>query len=158
MFIACRLCYQESIIRSVRFSVRCESQKQSHAYPSISIFKMSFWRLIFLLTAVKAREARHNTIDKTTEDDIKQFESERPHIELKKGLNMGNHTSAKSLQSYVAEKIGSGYVGVAVNIQNYSPFLLTDVQKNVLWGYTVFSTFQFCNHFHKGSQGSRVPN
>ena len=114
--------------------------------------------MIFLLSAVKAREARHNTIDKTTEDDIKQFESERPNIELKKGLNMGNHTSAKSLQSYVAEKIGSAYVGVAVNIQNYSPFLLTDVQKNVIYGYTVFSTFQFCNNFHKGSQGSRVPN
>ena len=120
---------------------------------------MSVWRLIFLLSAVKAnRESRHNKIDKTTEDDIRQFESERPNIELKKGLNMGNHTSAKSLQSYVAEKIGSAYVGVAVNIQNYSPFLLTDVQKNVIWGYTVFSTFQFCNHFHKGSQGSRVPN
>ena len=114
--------------------------------------------MIFLLSAVKAREARHNTIDKTTEDDIKQFESERPNIELKKGLNMGDHTSAKSLQSYVAEKIGSAYVGVAVNIQNYSPFLLTDVQNNVIWGYTVFSTFQFCNNFHKGSQGSSVPN
>ena len=115
--------------------------------------------MIFLLSAVKAREARHNTIDKTTEDDIKQFESERPNIELKKGLNMGNHTSAKSLQSYVAEKIGSAYVGVAVNIQNYSPFLLTDVQKNVIWGYTVFSTFQFwkCNHFHK-YQGSQIRN
>ena len=99
--------------------------------------------MLFLLSAVKAREARHNKIDKTTKDDIRQFESERPNIELEKGLNMGDHTSAKSLQSEVAAKIGSEYVGVVVNIQNYSPFLLTDVQKNVIYGYTVFSTFQF---------------
>ena len=105
---------------------------------------MSLWRLILLLSAVDAREARHSKIDKTTKDDISQFDSERPNIELKKGLNLGEHGSAKSLQSEVAAKIGvNKYVGVAVNIQNYSPFLLTDVQKNVIYGYTVFSTFQF---------------
>ena len=99
--------------------------------------------MIFLISAVQARDARHNKMDRTTVDDIQQFESERPNIELAKGVNLGEHSSAKSLQSEVAKEIGSGYVGVAVNIQNYSPFLLTDVQKNVIYGYTVFSTFQF---------------
>ena len=98
--------------------------------------------MIFLISAVQARDARHNKMERTTVDDIQQFESERPNIELEKGVNLGGHSSAKSLQSEVAKKIGSGYVGVAVNIQNYSPFLLTDVQKNVIYGYTVISTLQ----------------
>ena len=79
-------------------------------------------------------------MDRTTEEDIRQFDSERPDIQLQKGVNMGAHKSAKSLQSEVARKIGSKYVGVAVNVQNYSPFLLTDVQKNVIYGYTVSTT------------------
>lgn len=91
---------------------------------------------ISLLSAVKAREARHFKIDKTTESDIEQFDSERPNIDLEKGSNMGDHSSAKSLQSEVASKIGRQYVGVAVNIQNYSPFLLTDVQKSIKYGYS----------------------
>ena len=93
---------------------------------------------ISLLSAVKAWEARHFKIDKTTESDIEQFDSERPNIDLEKGSNMGDHSSAKSLQSEVASKIGRQYVGVAVNIQNYSPFLLTDVQKSIKYGYSVF--------------------
>ena len=97
--------------------------------------------MIFLISAVKAREARHFKIDKTTESDIKQFDSERPNIDLEKGSNMGAYASARTLQSEVAAKIGSGYVGVAVNIQNYSPFLLTDVQKSIKYGYSVISTF-----------------
>ena len=104
---------------------------------------MSLCHLLLLISAVKAREARHNKMDRTTEDDIRQFDSERPNIQLQKGLNMGAHSSAKSLQSELARKIGSKYVGVAVNVQNYSPFLLTDVQKNVIYGYTVFTTFKF---------------
>jgi len=97
---------------------------------------MNLWCFIFLLSAVKAREARHFKIDKTTESDIEQFDSERPNIDLEKGSNMGDHSSAKSLQSEVASKIGRQYVGVALNIQNYSPFLLTDLQKSIKYGYS----------------------
>ena len=104
---------------------------------------MSLCHLLFLISVLKAREARHNKMDRTTEYDIRQFDSERPNIQLQKGVNMGTHSSAKSLQSELAQKVGSKYVGVAVNIQNYSPFLLTDVQKNVIYGYTVFALFKF---------------
>ena len=68
---------------------------------------------------------------------IEEFEHEIPKIMLGKGTNMGSHSDAKSLQSEVAAKIGSQYVGVAVNIQNYSPFLLTDVHKHVEYGWPV---------------------
>jgi len=67
---------------------------------------------------------------------IKEFESDRPNIKLGKGKNMGSHRGdAKSLQSEVAAKVGSQYVGVAVHIQNYSPYLLTDVHKHVEYGW-----------------------
>ena len=70
---------------------------------------------------------------------IKEFESDRPNIKLGKGKNMAmdSHSDAKSLQSEVAAKVGSQYVGVAVNIQNYSPYLLTDVHKHVEYGWPV---------------------
>ena len=100
---------------------------------------MSLFCLLILISAVTAREARHNQMDRTTEDAIKQFDSERPNVKLGKGVNMGSGGphSAESLQSKVAAQIGINYVGVAVNIQNYSPFLLTDVKKHVIYGWEV---------------------
>ena len=95
--------------------------------------------LLFLISVTSAqRESRHKKFDRTTKEMIKEFESDRPNIKLGKGKNMGSHSGdAKSLQSEVAAKVGSQYVGVAVNIQNYSPFLLTDVHKHVEYGWPV---------------------
>ena len=95
--------------------------------------------LLLLISVTSAqRESRHKKFDRTTKEMIKEFESDRPNIKLGKGKNMGSHRGdAKSLQSEVAAKVGSQYVGVAVHIQNYSPYLLTDVQKHVEYGWPV---------------------
>ena len=98
---------------------------------------------LFLLISVTFAQiaTRHKKFDRTTEEMIEEFEREVPKITLGKGTNMGSNSDAKSLQSEVAAKIGSQYVGVAINIQNYSPFLLTDVHKHVEYGWPVRKTF-----------------
>ena len=104
--------------------------------------KMNLFLFLLISVSFAQREARHKKFDRTTEEMIEEFEREVPKITLGKGTNMGSNSDAKSIQSEVAAKIGSQYVGVAVNIQNYSPFLLTDVHKHVEYGWPVRKTLK----------------
>merc|ERR1712012_860064 len=97
--------------------------------------KMNLFLFLLISVTYAQRESRHKKFDRTTKEMIEEFEHEIPKITLGKGTNMGSHSDAKSLQSEVAAKIGNQYVGVAINIQNYSPFLLTDVHKHVEYGW-----------------------
>ena len=93
--------------------------------------------MFLLLLSFLAFDCVTATEHRTSAEDVAAFDRFIPANKPIKAGNLGGDKTVESVRASISSKVNSYYVGVVINIRNYSPYLLTDPKYSVTCGYRV---------------------